>query len=53
MWFILICKNKRLKYGNPKQYNCVHCMYATTKKDILSKWKIMMEMENYKQKCIT
>ena len=30
-----LANHKRLKHGDVKQFNCEHCVYATTKKENL------------------
>ena len=47
-----LSNHKRLKHGNPNQFNCEHCVYATTKKGNLEQ-HVRSQHEKVKEICET
>ena len=47
-----LSNHKRLKHGNPIQFNCEHCVYATTKKGNLEQ-HVKSVHEKVKEICET
>ena len=47
-----LSNHKRLKHGNPNQFNCEHCVYTTTKKGNLEQ-HVRSQHEKVKEICET
>ena len=45
-----LLSHKRLKHGNPQEFNCLHCVYTTSKKENLEQ-HVRSQHEKIKEIC--
>ena len=47
-----LLSHRRLKHGNPQEFNCLHCVYTTSKKENLEQ-HVRSQHEKIKEICET